>query len=239
MPVTVTWEQIALRILLATVASFLIGYNRDERGKSLGIRTTMLVCLAATLAMVQANLLMSTTGRASTSFITLDLMRLPLGILSGIGFIGAGAILRREDGLVRGVTTAATMWYVTVLGLLFGGGQLTLALVGTALAFFILWTLKWVEMHMPTHRTGSLSMQFDEPQADDTKSFPTEEELRQRLQAAGYSIEEWTVRYHDSALSTLECNLQWPQVGHEHPRTPELMRELAALPCVSLLCWRG
>ncbi|HMF53479.1 MAG TPA: MgtC/SapB family protein, partial [Edaphobacter sp.] len=93
MPVALTWEQIALRILLAAVASFLIGYNRDERGKALGIRTTMLVCLAATLAMVQANQLMNTTGKTPDSFIMLDLMRLPLGILSGIGFIGAGAIL--------------------------------------------------------------------------------------------------------------------------------------------------
>lgn len=63
MPVTLTWEQIALRILLASAASSLIGYNRDERGKRLGIRTTMLVCRAATLAMLQANLLMNTTGR--------------------------------------------------------------------------------------------------------------------------------------------------------------------------------
>ena len=237
MPVTLTWEQIALRILLAAVASFLIGYNRDERGKTLGIRTTMLVCLAATLAMVQANLLMNTTGKSASSFVVLDLMRLPLGILSGIGFIGAGAILRK-DGLVRGVTTAATMWYVTVLGLLFGAGQLKLAISGSLLAFFIHWTLKWVEIHMPTHRTGTLSMQFVCTRAE-TTSVPTEEELRQRLLAAGYSIEEWTVRYHDSALSSLECNLQWPQVGHEHPRTPELMRELAQLPGVSSLCWRG
>ena len=197
----------------------------------------MLVCLAATLTMVQANLLMNTTGKASSSFVVLDLMRLPLGILSGIGFIGAGAILRK-DGLVRGVTTAATMWYVTVLGLLFGGGQLKLAIAGALLAFFILWTLKWVEIHMPTHRTGSLSMQFI-CATDNASALPTEEQLRQRLLAAGYSIEEWTVRYHDSTLSSLECNLQWPQVGHEHPRTPELMLELAALPCVRSLSWRN
>jgi len=63
MAVVLTWEQVAVRILLAAIASFLIGYNRDERGQRLGIRTTMLVCLAATLSMLQANLLMSSVCR--------------------------------------------------------------------------------------------------------------------------------------------------------------------------------
>jgi putative Mg2+ transporter-C (MgtC) family protein len=56
-----------------------------------------------------------------------DLMRLPLGILIGVGFIGGGAILRRDD-IVVGVTTAATLWLVTVIGLCLGGGQLALGL---------------------------------------------------------------------------------------------------------------
>jgi len=238
MPVALTWEQIALRILLAAVASFLIGYNRDERGKALGIRTTMLVCLAATLAMVQANQLMNTTGKTPDSFIMLDLMRLPLGILSGIGFIGAGAILRK-DGLVHGVTTAATMWFVTVLGLIFGGGQLILGIVSAALALFILWGLKAVEMYMPTHRTGSLSLQFAQTEDFDGAALPTEAELRQRFQSAGYIIKEWTAHYQETVLQSVECDLQWSQRGRSQPGTPETMRELAALPLVSHLCWRG
>ena len=71
-------------------------------------------------------------------------MRLPLGILSDMGFIGAGAIVRR-DNLVRGVTTAATLWFAAVMGLCFGGGQLSLGLAALALAIFVLWPLKWVE----------------------------------------------------------------------------------------------
>ena len=63
-----------------------------------------------------------TTGKPTDSFVTLDLMRLPLGILTGMGFIGAGAILKKGD-IVLGVTTATTLWFVTVLGLCFGGGQ--------------------------------------------------------------------------------------------------------------------
>lgn len=236
MSVTLTWEQVALRIVLASIASFLIGYNRDERGKRLGIRTTMLVCLAATLAMLQTNLLMNTAGRASDSFIQLDLMRLPLGILSGIGFIGAGAILRK-DGLVRGITTAATLWYVTVLGLLFGGGQLNLAIASTGIALFILWGLRWMENHMPTHRTGSLSIRFKELEASEVT--PSEFELRQRLQAVGYVIKTWTARYRGTELQLIQCELEWPVKGRVQPDTPDLIRDLTTVPSVASLLWRG
>jgi putative Mg2+ transporter-C (MgtC) family protein len=236
MPVTLSWEQIAIRILLASLASFLIGYNRDERGKPLGIRTTMLVCLAATLAMLQANLLMNSTGKAPDSFVNFDVMRLPLGILSGIGFIGAGAILRK-DGLVHGVTTAATIWFVTVLGLLFGGGQLSLGIAGTILALFILWILQWVEAHMATHRTGSLSIRFKESSISPAPF--SEAELRQRFQAVGFNIKNWAVHYRGTELNSIRCELEWPVKGHMQPETPQPIRELTSLPSVSSLLWRG
>jgi putative Mg2+ transporter-C (MgtC) family protein len=81
-----------------------------EHAKAAGLRTTILVCMAASVAMLQMNYLLPLTGHASDSFVTNDLMRLPLGILTGVGFIGGGAILRRGS-LIVGVTTAATLWY--------------------------------------------------------------------------------------------------------------------------------
>ncbi len=155
MLLTLTWQQIALRLSLAIIASFFIGLNRDEHGKTAGMRTTMLVCLAATLTMIEANLLIGTAGKTPTSFIQLDVMRLPLGILSGIGFIGAGAILRKGE-LVRGLTTAATLWIVTVLGLLFGAGLLRLGAIASALTLIILWLLKHLEKHVPSVRSATL-----------------------------------------------------------------------------------
>jgi putative Mg2+ transporter-C (MgtC) family protein len=122
MPLTLTWQEIALRLALSIVAGGLIGLDRGEHGRPAGLRTTLLVCLAAAVAMVQANLLLVTIGKTADSFVTLDLMRLPLGILTGMGFIGGGAILRR-DSLVLGVTTAATLWFVTVIGLCFGAAR--------------------------------------------------------------------------------------------------------------------
>src|SRR6202012_6189657 len=123
MPLTLSWPEIAIRLALAAFFSSVIGLNRDERGHPAGLRTTRLVCLAATFAQLQANLLRTTAGKTPSSFSVLDLERLPLGILSGIGFIGAGVIMKRDHDAINGVTTAATIWLVTVLGLLFGGGQ--------------------------------------------------------------------------------------------------------------------
>src|SRR5262249_683836 len=127
MPVYLGWEAVALRLLLTVVAGTLIGLDRGRHGRPVGLRTTLLGCLAASGSGIQAKLLMPTSGKSAESFVTLDLMRLPLGILTGMGFIGAGAILKKDD-IVVGVTTAATLWFTTVVGLCFGGGQIGLGL---------------------------------------------------------------------------------------------------------------
>ena len=130
--------------------------NLEHRRQPAGLRTTTLVSLAAAVAMIQANLLLPQTGKSADSFVVLDLMRLPLGILSGIGFIGAGAILKRGD-MVRGVTTAATIWFVTVIGLCFGGGQLSLGAAAFDLALLVLWGFKWIETHSSQDRRTTLT----------------------------------------------------------------------------------
>jgi len=108
MPTHIEWPAIALRLILTAVASAAIGINRGELDRPVGLRTTMLVALAAAISMIQVNLLLPSAGKPNDSFVMLDLMRLPLGVLSGMGFIGAGTIVRRND-LVQGVTTAATL----------------------------------------------------------------------------------------------------------------------------------
>jgi putative Mg2+ transporter-C (MgtC) family protein len=157
MPFAVSWTELVLRLLLATVAGTLVGLNRGQSGNAAGLRTTLLVCLAACIAMIQVNVLLTQHGKPYDSFVTLDLMRLPLGILSGVGFIGAGSILHR-DGLVQGVTTAAAMWFVTVIGLCAGGGQYALAVAGTVLGLVVLKTFSWVENWLPRRRRVTLTV---------------------------------------------------------------------------------
>ncbi|WGS54990.1 MgtC/SapB family protein (plasmid) [Paraburkholderia sp. D15] len=160
MPLTLSWLDIAVRLALATIAGALFGINRGESGKVAGLRTTLLVCIAACTAMLQVNALLAQAGKHSDSFAVLDLMRLPLGILSGVGFIGGGVILRK-DGFVRGVTTAATLWIVTVVGLCFGGGQLALGMTTSVLGVVTLWFLKSVEERIPRHQTTFLTVEYD------------------------------------------------------------------------------
>lgn len=155
MPLHPTWTEMGVRLALTVVASAILGLDRGARGHAAGFRTTILVGLAAAVAMIQANILLPVDGKAPDSFSVLDLMRLPLGILTGVGFIGGGAILKRGD-IVRGVTTAATLWMTTVIGLCFGGGQVILGLVGAALAFLTLFALDYLDQRIPRQHRARL-----------------------------------------------------------------------------------
>jgi putative Mg2+ transporter-C (MgtC) family protein len=160
MPLHPTWQDIALRLVLTIIAGAIIGFNRGVRGEAAGLRTTILVGLAASVAMVQANLLLPIAGKTPGSFAVMDLMRLPLGILTGVGFIGGGAILRRGD-LIVGVTTAATLWLITVIGLCFGGGQLGLGIAATLLGFITLWSFRWLDVHIPREQRAALEVRTE------------------------------------------------------------------------------
>lgn len=231
MPLHLTWEQIVLRVALASIASFIIGLNRDEHGHPAGIRTTMLVCLAATFAMLQVNLLLPLAGKLPSSFIVMDLMRLPLGILSGIGFIGAGVIIKR-DTHVNGVTTAATIWFVTVLGLLFGGGNLYLGITASAIAIGILWALQLIERYLIREYRGSLHLAF-------LSNPPSESDIRQRLLAASLKIVHWTARYDPpTALTAIDCELQWRAPASRTAATPSSIEQLRTLPGIKMLTWK-
>lgn len=155
MPLEPTWPDIAIRLVLTMLACGAIGLNRGARGHAAGFRTTILVGLAASVAMIQANILLPIDGKTPGSFAVMDLMRLPLGILTGVGFIGGGSILKKGD-LVTGVTTAATLWLVTVIGLCLGGGQLILGIAATLLAVFTLWALKWIDIIIPREHRAKL-----------------------------------------------------------------------------------
>jgi putative Mg2+ transporter-C (MgtC) family protein len=160
MPLNPSWQDICVRLALTMIAGAIIGFNRSARGHAAGFRTSILVGLAASVAMIQANILLSLVGKTPESFAEMDLMRLPLGILTGVGFIGGGAILRRGD-LVAGVTTAATLWVTTVIGLCLGGGQLGLGISAALLAVFTLWTLKWVDTRIPREHRAMLVIVAD------------------------------------------------------------------------------
>jgi putative Mg2+ transporter-C (MgtC) family protein len=223
MPTTLTWHGIALRLLLTGLSAGAIGFNRDERGHSAGLRTNLLVGLAACIAMIQANLLINSNGRAVDSFAVMDIMRLPLGILSGIGFIGAGAILKRGE-LIIGVTTAATIWFVTVMGLCYGGGQIGLGIAAFALGFLILSVLKKVEIAMPKQHIGMLKISVPANGLD-------QEEIASLLTREGISLSEPFLCLEKSPEENkvFGWKLQW-KGRHEDTNPPRAIQDLAARP---------
>ena len=229
MPLTIGWSEIAVRLALSFLAGALIGLNRSERRRPAGLRTTTLVCLAAAIAMIETNLLMPTAGKPAASFVVMDLMRLPLGILSGMGFIGAGAIIRRGN-VVDGVTTAATLWFVTVMGLCFGGGQLALGAAAFGLAAFVLWCLKWTERWFGIARRGSLTIGFDANSAVEVHTVTA-------LAVAGYEIAAQSRSFSDSGSCEARYELCWREHGRR-AEMPELPGSLARQPGVRRLEWQ-
>jgi putative Mg2+ transporter-C (MgtC) family protein len=227
MPTELTWLALAARLLDTLIAGAVLGFNRGEHGKAAGLRTTMLVAMAACLAMLQMNYLLTLSGRTSDAFVMNDLMRLPLGILTGVGFIGGGAILRRGS-LVIGVTTAATLWYVTVIGLCFGGGQVLLGWAATAIGLVILWGLRRLEDYMSIEQRARLAVTVQD-------GGPTESAIRNRLAAGAIKIRTVDLAKRDIAR-TYTFNVGAARQASDNA-VPAVVEDLSREPGVSELDW--
>jgi putative Mg2+ transporter-C (MgtC) family protein len=122
--------QLVLRMLLATFLGSLLGYQREHQGKEAGLRTHMLVALGSTffvLIPLQAGMPLG------------DLSRVLQGLIAGIGFLVAGAILKQQDTeQISGLTTAAGLWLTASVGVAVGLGRETSAILGTVVALIIL-----------------------------------------------------------------------------------------------------
>lgn len=228
MPVFPQWPDIVIRLLCTIAAGALIGFDRGDRGRAAGLRTTLLVGLAACLSMIEVNLLLATGGKTGNSFVVLDLMRLPLGILSGMGFIGAGVIVRRETG-VLGVTTAATLWFITVLGLIFGGGQLAFGFAGLVVGMLVLTAIRPIESRIKRDRQGMLLVST-------TASGPTVDEIRASLEADGFRIASCGLTRTISQGQEISCEVSW-RAHQQDGSIPAIMGQLSARPGVVKLAW--
>lgn len=216
-------------MILTVVAGALIGFDRESHNRPAGLRTTLLVALAAALSMIQANLLLDVRGKAPDSYVVLDLMRLPLGILSGVGFIGAGAILRKEN-MVLGVTTAATLWFATVMGLCFGGGQIYLGIISALLGLFVLRGLKWFERRWSYNQTAVLRLTTAEGAVN-------AKELSALLEENGCLTENWSLSISkEQRTSQLCCRVHWRADSRIAP-LPAFLTTLSQRSDVQDLAW--
>jgi putative Mg2+ transporter-C (MgtC) family protein len=162
-----------------------IGYERSFHGRPAGLRTHVLVCLASSVLMlvtVYEDQWVRLAGEAR-----LDPTRMAQGIMTGIGFLGAGVIFK--EGLsVRGLTTAASVWITAALGILIGIGFYFPAAVTALLVVFTLSAFRWIEARTPTLVYARLDLTF---RRDATKDEAT---LRQELSAHGFTVAQLSYR---------------------------------------------
>ncbi|HEY8494314.1 MAG TPA: MgtC/SapB family protein [Myxococcota bacterium] len=190
----VTPERLDLlrHLLVAVTAGSVIGLERRYHGRPAGFRTHALVCLASSLLMLVTIYQEQWFGRVTEDVVRLDPTRMAQGVMTGIGFLGAGVIMR-EGASVRGLTTAASIWTTAAIGILAGAGMYEAVLVATLLALGILSGFRLIEARMPTHHHALHVVRFRRDAA------PDEAALRALVEAQGFSIsslgyrqaEEW------------------------------------------------
>ena len=181
---------IALNLALALGAGAAIGLERTYHGRPAGFRTHALVCLGSALLMTLAVFMLARGGDPAAP------SRIAQGVMTGIGFLGAGVIFK-ERLSVQGLTTAASVWITAGLGLLFGAGFHTPGLIGLAAVLVTLSVLRFVEDHMPRQVFVLCSLKFARDDA------MTPEEIRSQFQALGFKALRFNFKL-DEATGLLE-----------------------------------
>jgi putative Mg2+ transporter-C (MgtC) family protein len=217
MPPTI---EIITRLLLGALLGGVIGWERHSHGRPAGLRTHILVSLASTLVMVvsEFNRDAAAIGAANVS---LDPNRLAAGAITGVGFLGAGVIVK-SGGSVQGLTTAASLWALSVIGLAVGAGMYVPALMSFAVAWFALWVLRKVEggISRLTYRVITVVEKG-------SGSLPAIRAIlaRHQLSIEGLDVERDVARIESTVRLA---------VSHRGEAPPEgLLEDLSSLPSVS------
>ncbi|HET7392183.1 MAG TPA: MgtC/SapB family protein [Candidatus Binatia bacterium] len=178
--------EMVFRLVAALIAGACIGYERSYHGRPAGFRTHALVCTASSLLML-VTVYEAHWVRATADLVRLDPTRMAQGIMTGIGFLGAGVIMK--DGLsVRGLTTAASIWITAAIGILAGIGFYFPLLVSVVLTIGMLSVLRLVEARMPMQAYYHVDIRFT------PNSEMTEGTLRALIESYGFSIANFSYR---------------------------------------------
>lgn len=178
---------IALRLVAALIIGGLIGLERSYHGRPAGFRTHVLVCLSTSLLMLVTVYEARWFPDVALSHISLDPTRMAQGIMTGIGFLGAGTIMK--EGLsVRGLTTAASIWITAAIGILIGIGFYFPAILATALTLGTLSILRWLENRIPAQFYAHFVVRFARDE------MLPESEVRALLSTHGFTIADLSYR---------------------------------------------
>jgi putative Mg2+ transporter-C (MgtC) family protein len=185
---------ILISMFAATITGGIIGLERSYHGHPAGFRTHTLVCLASSLLMLVTVYEQQWFAGAVMETVRIDPTRMAQGVMTGIGFLGAGVIIK--EGLsVRGLTTAATIWITAAIGIVSGAGLYSVAILGTIMTFVILSLFRWIEAKIPTFIYAHLLIKC----ARD--SSITEEGLKEIIQKHGLTIANMSYSIVDGGAS--------------------------------------
>ncbi len=182
--VNIIWDwHLVVQLLLATVLGALVGLEREIHGRPAGLRTHILVCLGAALIIVAFEELQAALVRDGGDILAMDPARAAAGVITGIGFLGAGTILKGKDH-VMGLTTAASIWVVAAIGITTGLGQYFLAIIATALVLFALFVL---------HKIDIKSEHYGEIFLKGTGGISFYESSREQITLMGFQIKGYDI----------------------------------------------
>lgn len=178
--------EMLLRIFAAVVAGALIGYERSYHGRPAGFRTHTLVCTASSLLML-VTVYEAHWVRVASDLVRLDPTRMAQGIMTGIGFLGAGVIIK--EGLsVRGLTTAASIWMTAAIGILAGVGFYFPLTVSVVTTIGVLSVFRIIEARMPSQAYYHFEVRFARSGA------MNKDALRELVKQHGFSIANFSYR---------------------------------------------
>jgi putative Mg2+ transporter-C (MgtC) family protein len=189
---TVTSEELVIlvRVLTAVVVGACIGFERTFHGRPAGFRTHALVCVASSMLMLVTVYQNQWMTVVPLDAIRTDPTRMAQGIMTGIGFLGAGVIFK-EGLTVRGLTTAASIWVTAAIGILLGVGFHFAAVLGAAATLAILAAFRFIELRLPTEFYAHHSVRFERG------AVMAEDELRHLIGEHGFSIANLYYRLSD------------------------------------------
>ena len=146
------------KLFVAAILGGIIGWERERRGRPAGLRTHLLVCIGVTLMMlVSEHIFLKYQGYKNDSILRIDPARIAAQVVTGIGFLGAGTIMRSRAS-IRGLTTAASLWVVAGIGLAVGSGFIIPAIFTTAIAIAILILNALVEKKLKRNKYRTIKM---------------------------------------------------------------------------------
>jgi putative Mg2+ transporter-C (MgtC) family protein len=210
-------------------AGLILGLERESHGRAAGLKTTILACVASCLAMILSEDFYRETAIAGTVVFRPDRARLAAGILTGIGFLGAGAIIR-QGTLVRGVTTAAVLWFITILGLAFGSGHLLLGVIGTCIAIFALFAMPHMESHIKKDFYCTVTVVLG-------LNGISDDEIRKKLEDSGVRVQRIAFDYDVAGQSrTLHCDVKMRR-NDVFALSRQVVQNLTASPGIARVKW--